>query len=194
MYIFCYLQRDADTGFSLSAILSLDQNVGLGAAIGVSGQSANQISTVLSLQLVDITEVQSTVRASVYAGRVLALSTQVSTSVALGDLHGFLVYLRSAVRASQSASAAADAQVQVTANSAVLGLMHSLGRTCSNTSGILAVVAGVGQVVHLNGGEGTYFVGLSVTQNYANTQIVFVFTSYLACSAADAASHIKIKT
>ena len=192
--MYLILQRNANAGFSLSAILSLDQQVGLSTTIGVSGQCANQISTVLSLQLVDVAEVQSAVRASVYASRVLTLSTQVSASVALSDLLNVSVNLRSAVRASGSASATADADVQVAANSAVLSLVHSLGRTSGYTSGILAVVAGVGQVVHLNGRERTYFVGLSVTQNYANTQIVLVFTSYLACSAADAASHIKIKT
>ena len=192
--MYLILQRDANAGFSLSAILSLDQNVGLSATIGVSGQSANQISAVLLLQILDLAEVQSTVRTSVYAGRVLTLSTQVSASVTLSDLLSLRVNNGSTVRASSCASATADAQVHITANSAVLSLVHSLGRTCSNTSGVLAVVAGVGQVVHLNLREGTYFVGLSVTQNYANTQIVLVFSSYLACSAADAASHIKIKT
>ena len=192
--MYLILQRNANAGFSLSAILSLDQQVGLSATIGVSGQSANQISTVLLLQIFDLAEVQSTVRASIYAGRVLTLSAQVSASVTLSDLLQLGVNLRSAVRASVGASATADAQVHIAANGAVLSLVHSLGRTCSNTSGVLAVVAGVGQVVHLNGRERTYFVGLSITQNNAYAQIVFVFTSYLACSAADAASHIKIKT
>ena len=96
-----------------SSVSSLDQQAGIGSRSSRSArQFAHQISAILCLQLIQITEIQAAAQAGLYAGRLLALGTQSDTGIALaGNAAG--QDLRSTVRAYLYAVATADAQRSV---------------------------------------------------------------------------------
>ena len=98
-------------------------------------------------QLVNGAEEQRAARAALDTDGLETLRHAVFAAVALHGMPGLTAHMRCIVRAGHRAVAAADALGGIHGNDTVLVLVHRACGTCPRASGVIAMLAGNGEVI-----------------------------------------------
>ena len=176
-----------------SGLLGANYQTRLGVLWTRQHRQRNLCGPVNLLQHINISKLESPLRAGVHASRVSTSVAQGLAAVALRRDIRFWKNFRVPIGACVHTGSAARAQLVIVQNHPVFRTIHRSRRTPFDAGRLRAVIARARIGIAVNRRKGANAVGVRVAENHSHLETVLVFAGNLSGTASNAARHVEVE-